>query len=354
MGNPQNKYVAYVGSYTHGSSEGIHLYDIDLTSGSMTERDVIPASNPSYLTISRNGKYLYTIEDEGVTSFEILENGDLEFINNASIRGMRGCYIDTDKNAKHLFIAGYHDGKVTVMNLRPDGSIGEVVDEIYHKGLGTVAERNFRPHVSCTQLTPDDKYLCVADIGLDNVKVYRVDHKTGRLRMVDLISCELESAPRSITFSNDGRFAYIVCEIKNYINVYSYTPTEKVPNFELIQQISTLPDKYSGSNAAAALKISPDQKNLICSNAGDNSVALFKRDEQTGLLTRLNVLPISGDYPKDIEFFPDGKHIMSLNHESGEITLFSSDFEKGLLIMNGKPLKVDTPTCVKIVKLPNN
>ena len=87
----KEKYVAYVGTYTHGSSIGIHLYDVNVEEGTLTERKVIPVNNSSHLAISLNGKYLYSIADEGVAVFSIDSDGDLTFINKVDIDGMRGC-----------------------------------------------------------------------------------------------------------------------------------------------------------------------------------------------------------------------------------------------------------------------
>ena len=77
----KDRYVAYVGTYTHGSSVGIHIFDVDAEKGKMTERKVVPINNPSDLIVSTSGKFLYSIADEGVQSFRILEDGDLEPIN---------------------------------------------------------------------------------------------------------------------------------------------------------------------------------------------------------------------------------------------------------------------------------
>lgn len=65
------EYVAYVGTYTHGSSIGIHLYDVNVEEGTLTERKVIPVNNSSYICRSKNNKYLYSIADEGVAVFAI-------------------------------------------------------------------------------------------------------------------------------------------------------------------------------------------------------------------------------------------------------------------------------------------
>ena len=84
------KFVAYVGTYTHGNSKGIHIYDLDVENGRMEERKVIPINNPSYIKKSHNGRFLYSIADEGVRSFEIMPDGDLRPMNSAPIDGPGG------------------------------------------------------------------------------------------------------------------------------------------------------------------------------------------------------------------------------------------------------------------------
>ena len=175
----KDKYVAYVSTYTQGDKNGIKIYDVDMEKGRFIEKDKVEITNSSYVTISHNAKYLYSITDFGVESYRILKDGSLEFINFASNNGMRGCYLATDYTDRYLFVAGYHDGKLTVLKLAEDGSVGDITDEIYHKGLGIIAERNSRPHINCARMTHDNRYLLVADQGMDHVKVYRFDTGQG-------------------------------------------------------------------------------------------------------------------------------------------------------------------------------
>lgn len=95
------KYVAYVGTYTHGNSKGIQVYDVDVEKGTLKERSEVQVSNASHTAISKNGKFLYSIEDEGVAVFKRDENGDLIRINRVSIDGMRGCFLATDVDGKY-------------------------------------------------------------------------------------------------------------------------------------------------------------------------------------------------------------------------------------------------------------
>ncbi len=346
------KYMAYVGSYSYtGKSKGITVYDVDVKAGVFKERCEVEVDNSSYVIASSNGKTLYSIADEGVVAFRILENGSLTRLNSARIKGMRGCHLSTDKDDKYIFVSGFHDGKSTILRLNPDGSVGEIVDGVFHKGLGSIAERNFRPHVTCTRRTPDGKYVMCADSGLDQVKIYRFNEQEEHLFLVDAIRCDMESAPRCFRFSADGRFIYLMSEQKNVIDVFSYESGERVPVIEKIQTVSTAGEKHNILTAACSMRFSPDEKHLFCGNAGDESVSIYNRDTETGLLTPICCLPISGEYPKDLAVFPDDRHLASINHESGTITFFTIDYEKGLIVMSSNPVRCDEPNSCVIVKI---
>ena len=349
----KGKYMAYVGSYSYtGKAKGITVFDVDVEKGQFQYRCEMEVDNSSYVIASSDGKTLYSIADEGVVAFRILENGSLARLNSASIRGMRGCHLCTDAEDKYVFVSGYHDGKATVLSLNPDGSVGSIVDGVFDKGYGSVAERNFRPHVTCTRRTPDGKYVMSVDNGIDQVRIYRFTEKEQKLKQVDAIRCDLESAPRHFRFSADGRFIYLIYELKTKIDVFSYKTGERAPIIEKIQTVSTISTENPGvMTAACAMRLSWDQKYLYCSNAGENTVSVFSRDEETGLLTRLCCLPVSGEYPKDIAVFPDSRHIVSVNHESGSLSFFTVDYEKGLMVMSGRSIPVNEPNCCAIVKI---
>jgi len=355
MADNNERYVAYVSTYTSGSKDkfGIKIYDVDLEKGYLIEeKDHIEITNCSYMTASHDHRHLYAITDFGVQAHEILADGRLRVINEAPINGMRGCFLSTCYDNKYIFVTGYHDGKLTVLRINEDGSAGEIVDEIYHKGLGSVAERRFRPHINCARMTKDNKYLCEADLGMDRVNVYDFNKKTGKLKLVDVIRSEQDSAPRHLKFSRDGKYLYIIHALKNYIDIYQYNEKSPgIPDFEKIQTISTLSKYHDSNSAASTLRLSFDNDYLLASNAGDNSVILYSIDHLDGLIYKLFCLPISGDYPKDASFFPDNRHIVSLNHESSTMTFFEVDFEKKIMMMSGKEIKVDRPNCIFFHKL---
>lgn len=348
----KDRYVAYVGTYTHGNSVGIHIFDVDVEEGSMTERKVVPINNPSHLTVSADGKFLYSIADEGVAAFRILSDGDLEPMNEKWIGGMRGCYVDVDDENRYLFVGGFHDGRVTMMKLNEDGSIGEIADGIFHTGMGrSISERNIRPHVNCVKLTPGQNYLCAVDGGLDHVKIYQIDYERGKMKIADILREHLQSSPRMIRFTKDGSFAYVLCEETNAVDVYRYECTPEGPYFEAVQSVPTVNEKEKNNSAASGMEISEDGNYLFCSNAGANSMIIFSINQENGELTKICESKISGDYPKTFAIFPDAKHFASLNHDTNEITTFKVDYEKQYFLMMGKPISIDQPNCIHIHKL---
>ncbi len=353
----KGKYVAYIGSYSYtGSAKGITICDVDVERGVLKKRTEIEVNNSSYLVVSRDQKTLYSIVDEGVVAFHILENGALSRINTRNIRGMRGCHLAIDRDDEYLMVSGYHDGKATLLRLEKDGSVGPIVDGFYDKGIGSVAERTFRPHVSCSRMTDDQKYILVADLGIDQVKIFRFDKTDGKMRQIDTIRCELKSAPRHFRFSPDRRFLYLMYEVKNVVDVFTFREGKDENDIEL-EKIQTVSTHNSNPEnpliAACQMRFSPDKdaRHLFVSNAGIDTLTVYNRDPETGLLTMKNSLPVSGEYPKDFCIFPDEKHVAVANNDSGEISFFSVDYETGMLVMNARSIEVDEPNCIAMARL---
>lgn len=348
------KHTAYIGSYNfQGNAKGISIYDIDEEKGRFVYRDEICVNNCAYLTLSKDNRCLYAVVDEGVAAFRLTEDGSLDYLNTVSIRGLRGCHADVHPDGGFIAVAGYYDGKMTVLSLKEDGALGEITAEYYNKGVGSVAERNFRPHISCTEFTPHGKYICMVDSGIDQIKRFRFDRATGGIQLYNQVFCPIGSGPHHLSFSQDGRFAYLVSELSNTMTVYAYKPDEKKNSYMLehVQTIPTLPEDTSIASAACTFTLSPDGTHLICSNAGQNSVAIYSVNKAAGELTHKRTLPISGEYPIDLVILPDGEHLASINNESDSVTFFTVDYQKGTILMNGLPLHVEKPNCCVIAEV---
>lgn len=352
MGKKSGKYVAYVGTYTHANSVGIYVYDVDPDKGILTERSVCPINNPSYLCISKDGKFLYSIADEGVAAFSIDENGDLTKINQQWIGGMRGCYVEVDSQRRCLFVGGYHDGRVTMMRLNPDGSIGDIACGIFHQGvvISTSEHRLDHPKVTSVKLSPDEKYLLAADLGLNQIKVYRIDYKNGNLKLEDIIRCELDAGPRAMGFSADGKFLYVLTQLNNEMAVYTYEDVDDEPQFKMIQSLSVLDGDFPMAESSC-FKLNKAENYILVTIDAANQVTFLKRNPEDGTLSYAWETPVSGDFPKSLVVLPGDKYYVTLNHDTNEIRSFLIDYEKGYALMMNAPVKVDKPNVIKIHQL---
>ena len=335
------KYTAYVGCYTRQNKNGgIQIFDVDVPAGRLIPREngTVSIHNASYVALSHSGRFLYSICDEGVSAFTILPDGSLEMINTLSINGMRGCHIALTSADEYLVVSGYHDGKVTVVRINEDGALDCITDEVYHSGIGMTPDRNLSPHVECCTFTPDGEYLCACDSGIDQIKIYQFNYENGRLKLVDIIRTQLDSDPRQLVFSADGRFAYVVCENKNLIDVFEYTKEGKKFSFEPVQTIFTV------------LIFTKDGSMALCSNAGSNTVTMYRVNKEKGTLSILSSLPVSGRFPKYLCLFPDDRHLLSMNADENSITDFTVHFDKGTIIMNGNPIHIMSPNNLVMLK----
>jgi 6-phosphogluconolactonase len=204
------------------------------------------------------------------------------------------------------------------------------------------------PHVHCTVFSPDNKYLYVADLGLDQVITYAVDHVSGRLNVIPppyFVNTAAGAGPRHFVFHPNGKFSYLIEELSGAISVYS---AAKLPHLELVQHISTHPAGYKGAIASADIRISPDGKFLYASNRGEsNTLAIFKIDPATGNLTLAGHQPTLGNKPRNFNFDPTGNFLLVANQESHEIVVFKRDLNTGLLTDTGQRVSVGKPVCIE-------
>ena len=343
------RYVVYVGSYTYEeNASGLSVYTMG-EDGSLELLEEITEENVVYLETSRDKKHLYAITDEGIVTFGILEDGTLRREGTMRMRGMRGSYLSLDAEEEFMFVAGYYDGRLSVLRMEGGQPVKEV-SSIHYRGITNIAEKSFVPHLNCVMMSPDQEYLCVLDSGQDCLTSYRLNRETGDLREANVLHCDIDSEPYRIVFSSDGRFMYMLYESACRLETYSYQNTPKGPEFEKMQSIRTMTRQTTQVTVGSGMRMSASGRYLITTNAGDNSIAFFALDAESGRAERRFVLPVSGDYPVDLFIYPDEMQIGVMNRTSQTISFFSIDEGKNAIYMNRKFISVKEPAACLMVE----
>ncbi len=343
-----------VGTYTSGSSHGIYVYDFDSVNGKAKLVDSIAASNPSFLAIAPNNKYIYAVNENGkskgggkVSSFSFdAASGKLKAINQQPAMGDDPCYIVVDQTGKWVIVGNYSSGNVAVLPILEDHGLGEAVTVIQHTGKGANPKRQEAPHVHATVLSGDNKYLFVPDLGTDKVEIYNFDEKTGSLKARGTMKLPGASGPRHFEFHPSGNWAYLIQELSGMVTAFEY----KAGKLTSKQSISLLPPEYEGEATSADIHVSLDGRFLYATNRkSSNTITIFKINEQTGDLSLVNYQSTLGTTPRNFNFDPSGNYLLVANQDSDEIVIFKIDKNTGLLKDSGNRITVSKPVNIKWV-----
>ncbi len=349
------KEIIYMGSYSQRDSKGIYIYEFDRAALAFNlVQTVSDFINPSFLVLNPDGNFLYsvvTVKGEGdtkfdaVASFSINENdGRLTPLNKVPTHGKGACHVSIDKTGKWIFVSHYGSGSLAVFPVNNDGSIGDTIQFIQNEG-GSVHPRQTVPHVHSSLVSPDNKYLYVADLGTDKVLIYSLDQKTGRLTATTeaFSASRPGSGPRHFTFHPDNSCFYVADEISSSVSVY--TRDAKTGFLSSLQTISTLPEGFSGQNTVADIHCSPNGKYVYVSNRGHNSLAIFSIMED-GSLVFVAHEPVQGDHPRNFVIDPKGDYLIVANQNTDNVVIFKMDHATGLLKYSGTTLNIPAVSCL--------
>ncbi len=360
--NHDNKYFVYVGTYTAESStsKGIYAYRYDPHGSTLTSVGLVAeTTNPSFLAIHPNHRFLYAVNETGnykgqksgaVTAFSIDHvTGKLTQLNQVASGGADPCYITVDKTGKYVLVANYTGGSISAFPVLADGRLGEASAFIQHTGHGTNPKRQEGPHAHSIDLSPDNRFAIVDDLGLDETLVYKFDSAKGSLTLNDppFAKAAPGAGPRHFAFHPNGKFGYVLDEMGSTVSAFSYDGTGGV--FHPLQTISSLPKGFAGHNDAAEIEVHPSGKFLYVSNRGHDSIAVFGIDQKQGTLTLIEYVPTKGASPRNFAIDPTGELIFAENEKSDNIVVFRIDLQSSRLTPTGKVLDISQPVCVKFV-----
>lgn len=343
-----------VGTYTAGDSKGIYSFRFNEETGTATALSEAEVENPSYLTPSADGKYVYAVsefnnEQAAVNALAFdKEKGTFQLLNSQKTGGEDPCYIIT--NGNNVITANYSGGSISVFPLAKDGSLLPASDIIEFEGSGADKERQEKPHLHCVCITPDGKYLFADNLGTDQIHKFIInpnadaENKESFLKEGSPAVFEVDagSGPRHLTFAPNGNYAYLINELSGTVIAFEYKDGD-------LEEIQTIAADTVGAKGSGDIHISPDGKFLYASNRlKADGIAIFRIDSENGKLTKAGY-QLTGIHPRNFIITPNGKYLLVACRDSNVIQVYERNADTGLLSDIHKDIKVDKPVCIKFV-----
>ncbi len=342
--------LVFVGSYSQplllgtgetvpGKGDGVTVYRMD-DAGYLTRLSAAGKPNPTYLALSADQKFLYTVNElkeyheepsSAVSAYAVdPDAGTLTLLNRRMSGGADACYVGLGGDGRHLLVANFTGGSFSILPILPDGSLGTPSCFLQHYGGGLHPARQAGPHVHQVTVDPGGRHLLVADLGKDEIVVYGIDWSIGCAvpNAAPAIRCEPGDGPRQFVFDRSGSYLYLVTELSNTVRVYEYDSDSGTAAF--LQALPTLPNECVADSTAACIKLHPGGEFLYASNRGHDSIASY-RVHKDGTLTPLSIMKMNGKTPRDFNITPDGEYLLAGLQDSDELILYRIDPRNGQL-----------------------
>jgi 6-phosphogluconolactonase len=274
--------------------------------------------------------------------------GVLTQLNAVPAEGGAPCFISLDRTGQWVLTANYVGGNVAIFPVHEEGRLGPASQVVQHTGSGADPDRQTAPHAHSFQVDPQNRYALAADLGIDQVRIYPFDARSGRLdtSSVRVVSTPPGTGPRHLDFHPNGEYVYVIGELNGTVTVYEYDA--EAGRMNAVQTVSTVPEDFDGAARSADIHVHPSGDFLYASNRGDaNDIVHYTIDETTGRLTVAGRQQQSIRWPRNFAIDPRGQYLVAANRRADAVTVFRIDSDTGALTYTGQSAEVPEPTKIE-------
>lgn len=335
---------------TRGSA--IYRATLDQESGKLSEAEAAAEiKSPGFLCVNSAGTLLYTLGnasagEDNVAVYKIDSEKNLSLLGTANSGCGKGTHISLSGDERTLLVAHYGGGSVASFPIDETGKILPPVSQIKHQGSSVNKSRQSEPHPHWIGVTPDDQFVVVPDLGLDEVVIYRLDSTAHTLTPHGKGSVPPGDGPRHLKFHRNGKWAYVINELGLTVTEFRYD--ESAGTLEAMQTIEALPKSEVKEvlTSGSEIRIHPNGKFVYAGIRGHDVITVFSVNESTGELTFVEREPIRGSWPRNFGIDPTGKWLLAAGAESSTVSVFRVDPNTGRLTFTRNVIHVPNSICV--------
>jgi 6-phosphogluconolactonase (cycloisomerase 2 family) len=336
---------AFIGSFTAAGGPGVVVADVDPGSGALTlggsVGGVPDVPDPSYLALAPDGRMLYAVSEtaQGAVAAYRVEDREVPELAGPPVP-VGGGPTHLGVHAGHVLTADYGSGGVTVVPLRPDGTLAAAASAtLRHTGSGPYAPRQQGPHAHQVQPDPSGRWIVSVDLGTDSVRVCVL--KEGGLVPHRETPLRPGSGPRHLAFHPDGSYAYVVNELSPTVTVCRWDAEDGL--LRPLAETPVLPGAPAGDAYPSGIVVSPDGRFVWTATRGEDVLSVFTVEGDALRLT--GTVPCGGHWPRALTV--SGDHLYVANERSGDVTWFTVDPATGRP-RRGGAVEVTAASCVVV------
>jgi 6-phosphogluconolactonase len=391
---------AFVSSWTSGPNGsgdggGIHVFSFDEKDGSLQLlNSIAPELNAGYICLSPDGTRLYATDERkdtggkpgaggGIVSFAIDQwTAALKRLDSVLSLGAFPAYISMAPDGSCVAVANhasydatsrivhdtdgfkvqrlYDDATVALFPIRQDkllpASDVAVLTQEHAKGwereTGLDAVFQASPHAHSVNFDPTGRFALACDKGADRIYSFRIEDDGKRLNQLSIFETPPGTAPRHSAFHPTRPYVFVINELVPSLSVYRFSDSLTLEPVQTVPTVAGSAADHEGKrNMPSDVHVHPSGRFVYGSTRGDNSIASFSIDLESGHLTPLEITPTLGRTPRGFNLTPDGRYLVVGNQDSNEVVTFSIDSETGLLKPTGSKIEVPRPVCIKFAYL---
>lgn len=334
-------------------AEGIYRATFNTETGKLTPAELAAEiKGPGFLALHPDGETLYAVaawdDQAGAVAYRLGKDGSLELLNRMPSGDGGGAHIAVHPSGKFLLTAQYGGGSVALFPLEADGKLGQPAVSKHEGGSGVVPKRQDSPHPHWCGFSPDGRFALVPDLGLDQIVIYVIDPDTPAISRHGVAESVPGGGPRHMRFSPDGKFIYLLNELSLSVTTFSWdAATGSAKKLSVTPALSEEAKAAESFNSAAEILVHPSGRFVYSSNRGHDTVTVYRADPATGALEVIQVQPVRGAFPRNINLDPTARWLLAAGADSNTVAVHALDPETGRLTYQlGGVINVPSPICI--------
>ncbi len=338
-------------------AKGIYRSTFDAQNGKLTAAELVAeVGSPGFLALHPQGDKLYAVANfpggPGAIGYKIKTGGALEVINSAPTGDGGGAHIAVHPSGKFLLTAQYGGGSTALFPLDAEGRLGQAQVTKHEGGSRVVSDRQDKSHAHMCAYSPDGRFALVPDLGLDGIVIYRLNLAAPAITRHGFAASVPGGGPRHMKFSPDGKFIYLLNELASSVTTFAWDGAAGTA-----KQLATVPALTEAAkakelfNSAAEILVHANGQFVYSSNRGHDSVTVYRANPATAALGVIQVQPVRGAFPRNINLSPDGRWLLAAGADSNTVAVHKVDPTTGeLTYLTKSVINVPAPICIVFAK----